>query len=368
MNSPTPNAEKYGPVAKVLIAITLLLCLWFLAGVLHEGYRMVNNTPRSSLHEWLYNNRIVVADTECERVAPPGSNPLFRPLGTCEYQSREYEASPAFSIFTRHGITGPRTPWRVLTDVIHLFGALSITFFLTILIFGKGMNGTSRLSKFGQRMFFSTVYTMWLTGYAMFFMQEDTDRGFFPRITPDDYAWLRDALFMAFSVSFINVVQHATMRGKLPTWRRRLLAAQHIVGIFGWVPLIPILLYRLFIIPTNDFNWIYTIELLALVSLYPVLDLINGRVFIETQYLNKDYDWDGHRNDNYYIFWMMVGSTVLFMVGCDRYYFFKGQLVPFWRLTLTVAATIVWIATGAGWRWVSRAFGKNNKFKPAPAA
>jgi hypothetical protein len=347
-------SDKISPTSRVIIVLTFLVAVWFLIGVANEGTRMVNGTPMSPLHAYMYNHRIKVADQDCVRTVAPGTNPFLAPIGNCEYLTEDYAKSNAYSVFTRHGIIGKNSPWRVLVDCIHLFGALSIIVFLTILATTPGgMNGTAPLNKLAKGLFLSTVYTMWCTGFAMYMLQEDGDKGFFPRITPQDMPWLRNWLFLAFSVSFLTTVGHANLFKPVPL---RLLLVQHVLSVIGWVPLLPVLFYRFFTLDTHGFEWMYTVELLSLVTLYPVLDIVNGWVLYQTQVKGRSYDWDAHRNDNMIIFIMMVVSTVLFMVGCDKHYFFAQTLPPVYRLAFTLFGTVVWVGGGWAVAWVRRAW------------
>lgn len=354
MSETTVQPDKIGPVARVIIVLTFLVAVWFLIGVANEGTRMVNGTPMSPLHAYMFEHRIKVADQDCVRSVPEGTNPFFAPIGNCEYLTADYAKSNAYSVFTRHGIIGKNSPWRVLVDCIHLFGALSIIVFLTIIGTTKGgMNGSAPLNKLAKGLFLSTTYTMWCTGFAMYMLQEDGDKGFFPRITPEDMPWLRNWLFLAFSVSFLTVVGHANIFKPVPL---KLLLVEHVLSVVGWVPLLPVLFYRFFVLDKHTFEWMYTVELLSLVTLYPVLDIVNGWVLYQTQVKGRSYDWEGHRNDNMKIFVMMVVSTVLFMVGCDHHYFFQQTLPPAYRLCFTLVGTVGWVGIGAAGAWIKRAY------------
>jgi hypothetical protein len=352
MAKATLDDEGTSPVAKLIIVVTTLIALALLYGVVTEAVRMLDGRPLSGLHAKLFESRVAVTPEPCVRVAPPGTNPFLQPLGNCEFLLPEYAKAPAYSMFTRHSIEGPRTFWRVLADGIHLFGALSIIVFLTVLAVTRGMRGRSRLNELARKFWLSTTYTMWFTGFAMYRMQEDNDTGFFPRITPEDMPWLRHALFAAFSRSFLNVVCHATI---FRPAKLKPLVIQHAISVVAWVPLLVVLFYRLFTLDHMHFEWMYTVELLGLVSLYPVLDIVNGWVLYRTQVQGRPYDWDAHRNDNYIIFVMMVVSTVLFMIGFDRHFFFATQLPPAYRLVFTLAGTVGWVGSGAFTRWVRRA-------------
>lgn len=352
MSEVTLPDERIGPVAKLIIVVTTIVALVLLSAVISEAVRMLDGRPLSGLHARLYANRVAVTPEPCVRVAPPGTNPFFQPIGNCEFLLPQYGEAPAYSMFTRHSIVGPRTPWRVFADGMHLFGALSITVFLTVLGVTNGMRGRSRLNTWARNLWLGTTYTMWLTGFAMYRLQEDADTAFFPRITPEDMPWLRHALFAAFSISFLNVVCHANL---FRPAKLKPLLVQHAISVVAWIPLLMVLFYRLFTLDTMHFEWMYTVELLSLVTLYPVLDFVNGWVLYRTQVQGRPYDWDAHRHDNYVIFVMMVVSTVLFMVGFDRHYFFATQLPPVYRLAFTLAGTVGWVASGAFGRWVGRA-------------
>jgi len=344
--------ERVGPVARMIIIVTAIVALLLLSAVISEAVRMLEGRPLSGLHEQLHLNRIAVTEEPCVRQAPAGTNPFFQPLGNCEFLLPEYAEADAYSIFTRHSIVGPRSSWRVLVDALHLFGALSIALFLTVLGVTNGMRGRSRINGWARKLWLGTTYTMWLTGFAMYRLQEDADTAFFPRITPEDMPWLRHALFAAFSISFLNVVCHANL---FRPAKLKPLLVQHAISVVAWVPLLVVLFYRLFTLDTMQFEWMYTVELLALVTLYPVLDIVNGWVLFRTQVQGRPYDWDAHRHDNYVIFVVMVVSSVLFFVAFDRHYFFATQLPPAYRLGLTLAGTVGWVASGALGRWVMRA-------------
>jgi hypothetical protein len=352
MTDLTLKDERVSPVARIIIIATTMVALVLLYAVITEGVRMINGRPLSGLHEKLLANRVAVTAEPCVRVAPTGTNPFFQPIGNCEFLLPDYAAAPAYSMFTRHSIVGPLTPWRVFVDGMHLFGALSTVVFLTVLGVTHGMRGRSRLNELARKFWLGTTYTMWLTGFAMYRMQQDADTGFFPRITPADMPWLRHALFVAFSISFVNVVCHANL---FRPAKVKPLIVQHIISVMAWVPLLVVLFYRLFTLDRMNFEWMYTVELLSLVTLYPVLDAVNGWVLYRTQVAGRPYDWDEHRHDNYIIYVLMVVSTVLFMIGFDRHYFFATQLPPVYRLAFTLAGTVGWVGSGAFFRWVRRA-------------
>ena len=314
---------------------------------------MLESTPRSPVPAQLQAHRIAVHDVDCERVAPPGTNPFFRPLGSCEYLGEAYAKAPAYSIFTRHSVVGEQTSWRLFINGIHLFGALSTIVCLVALALSRGMTGTSSLNALAKRLFISSTYTMWLTGFVLYLLQQEGDTGFFPRIASDDMPWLRHALFLAFSVSFLNVMCHANLDKSKGV---RLLVAQHLVGSMAWLPLLTVLIYRLFTLDMQGYQWMYTFELVSLVSLYPVLDIVNGWVLYQTRVRGHDYEWKAHNNDNLIIFWVVVVTVVLFFVGNDKHYFFQGQLPPVYRLALIFVAPLAWIVSGAFAAWIRRAY------------
>ena len=352
MSEVTLTEERVGPIAKLIIVVTTIVALVLLFAVISEAVRMLDGRPLSGLHARLYANRVAVTPEPCVRVAPPGSNPFLQPLGSCEFLLPQYAEAPLYSVFTRHSIVGPWPVWRLFTDGVHLFGALSTMVFLAVLAVTRGGSGRSRLTTWARNLWLSTTYTMWLTGFVMYRMQEDADMGFFPRIPRDDVPWLRHALFAVFSISFVNSACHGTL---FRPAKLKPLVVQHGLSVLAWIPLLTVMVYRLFTLDPMHFEWMYNFELLALVSLYPVLDIVNGWVLYRTQVQGRPYDWDAHRHDNYVIFVMIVVTTVLFFVAFDRHYFFATQLPPAYRLAIMLSPAAGWVVSGAFGRWVGRA-------------
>ena len=346
-------SENTNTVSKVIIISTFVFAVVLLFAVESVGLRMLQEKPISPMHQKMVDSAIKMTDKHSVKSVPPGTNPFFQPMGSGEVLLPEYSESEAFSIFTRHGVTGKNWKYRVLINMIHLFGALSTFVALAAIYFTKGSSGNSKLNLWAKKTFFWTTYSMWVTGTLLFLFQESGDLGFFPVISKQDSIWLRNCVFIAFSISFLNVAFHANIfkHGSI-----RLLYAQHLISILAWIPMMTVLLTRLFTLNYYEYQWMYNFELLTLVSLYPLLDIVNCLVLYKTQIKRKPYDWNAHRQDNLIIFILISVTVVFFFAGHDKHYFFSTHLIPAYRLFFILWPTAVWVATRSLSAWVLRAY------------
>ncbi len=345
-------SENTSTVSKVIIISTFIFAVVLLFAVESVGLRMLQEKPISPMHQKMVDNAIKMTEKHSVTSVPKGTNPFLQPMGSRESLMAEYSDSEAFSIFTRHGVTGKNWKYRVLINMIHLFGAISTFVFLIIIYFTFGSKGNSKLNLWAKKTFFWTTYSMLVSGTLLYLLQESGDLAY-PNSFSKDIFLIKYSVFFAFSLSFVNVACHANIFnfGSL-----RLLYLQHAISIISCIPMMAILASRLFSLDYYSYQWMYNFELLTLVSLYPILDIVNGSVLYKTQFLKKSYDWDAHRQDNIAIFTLLASTTVLFFASHDKHYFFSTHLIPAYRIAIALTPTFIWLASGALKAWVLRAY------------
>ena len=172
MNLKNLFPENTNTVSRVMIISTFVLAVVLLFAVESVGLRMLQEKPISPMHQKMVDSAVQMTDKHSMKSVPPGTNPFFQPMGSGEVLLPEYSESEAFSIFTRHGVTGKNWKYRVLINMIHLFGALSTFVALAAIYFTKGSSGNSRLNLWAKKTFFWTTYSMWVTGTLLFLFQE----------------------------------------------------------------------------------------------------------------------------------------------------------------------------------------------------
>ena len=357
MKIPKINIQGFFPEdiklsSKITIITTFVFAIFLLFVVESVGLRMLQEKPISPLHQKMGDNAIKMTEKHSVKSVPKGTNPFLQPMGSRESLMAEYSDSEAFSIFTRHGVTGKNWKYRVLINMIHLFGAISTFVFLIIIYFTFGSKGNSKLNLWAKKTFFWTTYSMLISGTLLFLLQESGDLAY-PSSFAKDISWVKYSVFFGFSLSFVNAACHANIFnfGSL-----RLLYLQHVISIVSCIPMMAILISRFFSLDYYSYQWMYNFELLILVSLYPVLDIINGSVLYKTQLLNKSYDWDAHRQDNIAIFTLLASTTVLYFASHDKHYFFSTHLIPAYRIAIALTPTFIWLVSGALKAWILRAY------------
>ena len=172
MNYKNLFSKDINPASRIIIACVFILALVLLFAVESVGLRMLQEKPISPMHQKMVDSAIKMTENHSVTSVPQGTNPFFQPMGSRESLMAEYSESEAFAIFTRHGVTGKNWKYRVLINMIHLFGAISTFVFLIIIYFTFGSKGNSKLNLWAKKTFFWTTYSMLISGTLLFLLQE----------------------------------------------------------------------------------------------------------------------------------------------------------------------------------------------------
>lgn len=280
--------------------------------------------------------------------APSTEASIFTaPVGHCQQFSAAYAEAPAHSLVVRHALTGDRVVARLLLNTVHVFGGIStLALLATWMLAAAG----SRLAGLAQRTLLGTVYTLFLTGLFMFALQEAGEPGFFPRPLGEDPAILRYGFFASFALSFVTVVGHAHLSRPIPPWW---LLWQHAVSFTGSVLALGVLSWQIVTLPMEGWRWSHAVEMWALVSAYPLLDLLNGKVLWAFT-RGRPVDLDAHARDNLLAYTVLVSTVVLFFMGSGVHFFWSSQLPLAARLGLDLLPFTVWVVSGRFFGFVRR--------------
>lgn len=292
------------------------------------------------------------SEVPCFREAVEGSNPLMQRVGNCEFTQEEYKSAPVHSFVVKHSVAGPNYLVRLLVNAMHIFGALMCLSLITVFFSARR---DSKVADFASRVLLRTVYTMMLTGVMLYLLKDPGDLGFFPRPEPaHDSALLRYAYLGMFGLSFINSIAHMSLDKTLP---RKVLKFQTWLSLACGVVVLPALAYKLFTLSWLSYQWQYTFEMFALISVYPLIDLTNLRVLNRYKKGDERFDIVGHRTSNADVFALLVITTLSFFAASDHYYFFTDEQLPLMvRLCFDMTPFVIWMLTGRPFRFFMRSY------------
>jgi len=343
--------------AKVTTVVALLLTMLLMTLIAGTAGRMIQASNQGASYAEMTSSAVKLSEP-CLRVAAGEHNPLLQPVGSCEFTRDEYKSSGAYSYITRHSVEGPNYVIRLLFTALHVFGALSCLTFMAIFFTGGGNAGSLKSAEFLSRMLVRTIYTMSITGVTLYLLKDPGDLNFFPRPDPaSDSALLRYAYLGMFGLSFINAVCHMSLGRMIP---RKLLVVQTWASLVCGLVVLPWLFYKIVSLSWTTYEWQYAFEMIALVSIYPIIDLMNLRVLNRYGANSASFDMDGHRDSNGDIFLLYLVTTLLFFLGSDHYYFFEGAQIPLaYRLCLDFTPFVIWAATGRAFKFFNRSYRLN---------
>lgn len=338
---------------KIVAIIGLLITLWMMTLVVGTAGRMIQASDQGESYGQ-FTDKEVFSDP-CFRSAVGDDNPLLQPIGSCEFTLDEYKSSGAYSYITRHSVAGSNYVIRLLITALHVFGALSCLMFIAIFFTGGGSVGSSKAAEFSSRVLLRTVYTMAITGMTLYFLKSPEDLNFFPRPQyPGESPVLRYAYLGMFGLSFINAVCHMSLGKMIP---RQLLVFQTWASLLCGLIVLPWLLAILVTQSWATYQWQYALEMIALVSIYPLIDLTNLRVLNRYSANGATFEMDGHRHSNAEVFLLYLVTTLLFFLGSDHYYFFEGEQIPLvYRLCLDFTPFVIWAASGRAFKFFNRSY------------
>jgi hypothetical protein len=124
-----------------------------------------------------------------------------------------------------------------------------------------------------------------------------------------------------------------------------LIFGQHAVSLLCFALALPFILHRLWTLDPLDHQWGFHLELLVLLSFYPLLDLVNGWA-LWRHGDGEAYDWHAHRDDNVVALIVLTSTVVIAFAASDKTYFFSGQQPLAWRLGLEMVPSALWLASG----------------------
>ncbi|MEB3220543.1 MAG: hypothetical protein VKS61_00550 [Candidatus Sericytochromatia bacterium] len=358
------------------MTVTVLLAFWLMGEAGFEAWRMTHGGGNPSpMHRWFVSHAASHVGPAGVTAAGVGDSPLLAPIGHCENQLQAYKDAKAYAIFTRHSVTGDNVPLRMAVNCLHVVGAVSAIALFVLVMLSGGTRSTHPINRLASRTLLTTMYTMFLTGAVMFTSQQVGDLNYplavssahsgFPPPIKAENGWLALSFIGAFGLAFLNAACHFEIERGVP---KPILIGQHVLSLLFGCAALGIFTYRLFVIPPLESPWPYMLELAALYSLYPLLDIANGYVLYKTGVKGMPHDWVQHRQDNLYVLIVLITTAVLLFVAADKHYFFNQQLPVAYRIGLELVPMTIWLASGRMVGWLKRSFAGAGAPANAPRA